>query len=118
MQSALMFFHRTAFKKETSALNPGVQSMLGMRKLWCDLAVAGIFFSSLLVVPGLSLHAANEPGESDTSQQVAEVCTGESLGTIVTWYKDPKFAAQLAREQNKLLYVIQVSGNFALEEFT
>ena len=44
--------------------------------------------------------------------------TGKNLGTTITWYKDTKDAAKLAREQDKLVFLIQVSGNFSKEEFT
>jgi len=40
------------------------------------------------------------------------------LGTTINWYQDKAEAARLAREQGKLLFVMQVSGNFAEEEFT
>ena len=56
--------------------------------------------------------------ESDSDQPATEVCTGEKLGTTIDWYDDPHVAARLAEEQGKLIYVIQVSGNFAREEFT
>ena len=42
----------------------------------------------------------------------------EKLGTTVDWVGEPNKAAPLAAEQNKLMFVIQVSGNFAREEFT
>jgi hypothetical protein len=38
--------------------------------------------------------------------------------TALTWYDSPSRAAEEARKQNKMLFVIQVSGNFAREEFT
>lgn len=47
-----------------------------------------------------------------------ETCSGERLSTAMTWYKDAKDAAKLARKQDKLVMLIQVSGNFAREEFT
>ena len=92
--------------------------MLGMQKPWRDLTSAAILFAGLLASPVISLLAASQPSEADASPAVARECTGAKLGTTVTWYKDTKIAAQLARDQGKLLYVIQVSGNFALEEFT
>lgn len=54
--------------------------------------------------------AAAEPGEPAD-------CQGKALGTSVTWYQNDD-AARMARGQQKLLFVIQVSGNFAREEFT
>jgi hypothetical protein len=92
--------------------------MLGVRKPWRDLTSAAILIAGLLASPVISLLVASEPSEADASPAVARECTGAKLGTTVTWYKDTRIAAQLARDQGKLLYVIQVSGNFALEEFT
>ncbi|HAY82384.1 MAG TPA: hypothetical protein DCY79_21460 [Planctomycetaceae bacterium] len=49
-----------------------------------------------------------------------EVCTAEKKthGTLIEWAGTPDQAAVLAKETGKLLFVIQVSGNFAREEFT
>ena len=40
------------------------------------------------------------------------------FGTTLSWAETPDAAAELAREQGKLVFLIQVSGNFAREEFT
>ena len=50
----------------------------------------------------------------------AAVCAAptKKLGTTIDWVGTPEKAAPLAAEQKKLLFVIQVSGNFAREEFT
>ena len=62
---------------------------------------------------------AFEPAvKADWNQPAAEVCTGEKLGTAITLYDKPQVAVRIAREQGKLVYVLQVSGNFAREEFT
>ena len=67
---------------------------------------------------GQALLAFGPPVDADLDQPVAEVCTGEKLGTTIAWYDDSQLAARLAREQGKLVFLIQVSGNFAREEFT
>ena len=43
---------------------------------------------------------------------------GPRYGTAFTWAESPKQARELAQQQNKLVFLIQVSGNFAKEEFT
>jgi hypothetical protein len=40
------------------------------------------------------------------------------LGTAVTWMPTPDAAARSAADQDKLVFMIQVSGNFARQEFT
>ncbi len=54
----------------------------------------------------------------------AKVCTPETcgaaptLGTALHWVSNANEAARLAKQQGKLVFLIQVSGNFAREEFT
>ena len=91
--------------------------MLGMRQRWCK-AISAVLFAGLLAAPGQALLAFGPPVDADGDQPVAEVCTGEKLGTTITWYDEPQVAARLAKEQGKLVFVIQISGNFAREEFT
>ena len=59
---------------------------------------------------------------ADTSATVADgaVCTAEQKthGTLIHWAETPAKAAALAKEEGKLIFLIQVSGNFAREEFT
>ncbi|HEV3343289.1 MAG TPA: hypothetical protein VG125_23155 [Pirellulales bacterium] len=40
------------------------------------------------------------------------------LGTAVTWMPTPDAAARAAAGEDKLVFMIQVSGNFARQEFT
>lgn len=55
---------------------------------------------------------------------LTQVCTPDTcgdlprLGTALHWVADTNAAAKLAKQQGKLVFVIQVSGNFAREEFT
>ena len=104
--------------------------MSRMRKRWRHLTRAGVLFAGLVATPTLLLEAAPpewtgevtanvaEEATGEAAGEAAEVCTGAKNGTTITWYKDGDEAARLAREQGKLLYVMQVSGNFAREEFT
>ena len=49
----------------------------------------------------------------------SETCApSRKFGTAIEWAEGVKQAAQLAKEQEKLVFLIQVSGNFALEGFT
>ena len=91
--------------------------MQGMRQRWRE-TVFTLLFAGLLTVSGQALRAFGPPVEADWNPPAAEVCTGEKLGTTITWYDEPQVAARLAKEQGKLVFVIQISGNFAREEFT
>ena len=66
-----------------------------------------------------------------SSQETAAVCkdgtcpAGDAprdnstrYGTVVDWQKDARTAAKLAGQQDKLVFLMQVSGNFARQEFT
>jgi hypothetical protein len=59
------------------------------------------------------------------SRQEPSVCTfgncmpaGQRLGTTIDWVADIQEASRQAEEEEKLVYLLQVSGNFAREEFT
>ncbi|HVA47843.1 MAG TPA: hypothetical protein VNH11_15855 [Pirellulales bacterium] len=41
-----------------------------------------------------------------------------TLGTAIHWMQSPDAASRLASEEGKLVFMIQVSGNFARQEFT
>ena len=101
----------------TTLYREGARSMLGMQQRWRE-TVSVAIFAGLLTAPGQALLAFGPPVDTDLDQPVAEVCTGEKLGTTIAWYDDSQLAARLAREQGKLVFLIQVSGNFAREEFT
>ena len=60
------------------------------------------------------------PPDSLPAADTVELATTElrTLGTSLEWAERPDRALQLAREQGKLVFLIQVSGNFAREEFT
>ena len=101
--------------------------MLGIRQRWCETICAALFVG-LLTAPGQALLAFGPPvyvyedseqtATEDSDQTATEVCTGEKLGTSIAWYDDSQLASRMAKEQGKLVFLIQVSGNFAREEFT
>ena len=85
--------------------------------VWRSLC-GGIVVSLICLPEGHFSHAQQSSRQSESDQEeVCLECSGERLGTAITWYRDSD-AAKLAREQDKLVFVIQVSGNFACEEFT
>ncbi len=65
----------------------------------------------------------NEAAKSNLQRQFTKPCDGtcnmpRTFGTVIQWQKAAKAAARLAKQQDKLVFLIQVSGNFAREEFT
>lgn len=91
--------------------------MLELRQRWRKTIFVALV-TGFLAAPGQPLWAFGPPGEAGWDQPPAGVCTGEKLGTAIAWYDDSRRAARLASEQGKLVFLIQVSGNFAREEFT
>ncbi len=75
-----------------------------MRRLL--IAVPGI-----LLVWGLGLALGDEPGRDR-----AETCG--SFGTQVEFFATPSLAAREARKEQKLVFVLHVSGNFEDPRFT
>jgi hypothetical protein len=62
------------------------------------------------------LADANDKPRDHTADTCA--ATDNKLGTSIEWIANVEDAARLAKEQDKLVFLIQVSGNFAREEFT
>jgi hypothetical protein len=69
------------------------------------------------------------PGEPKNEVCAQEGCAAPSgderpnrgdrkLGTAITWAESPDAAWRDARDEGKLVFLIQVSGNFARQEFT
>ena len=58
--------------------------------------------------------------DSSTSQAcTATTCgTDRTFGTAVDWMQNLETASTAAGQHHKLLFVLQVSGNFAIEQFT
>ena len=57
-------------------------------------------------------------GCSSTGDQLASAGGDRKLGTAVTWMESPDAASHAASDEGKLVFMIQVSGNFARQEFT
>jgi len=55
---------------------------------------------------------------SPAAEAVPSADVDSKLGTAVTWMPTPDAASRAASDQNKLVFMIQVSGNFARQEFT
>lgn len=90
-----------------------------MRRLWYT--AAGLCLTPLL---GLGLALGGELKESagkgpqPKPPAKAEGDTGGSCGTSVDFYDTPSEAARHARKEEKLVFVLHVSGNFEDPRFT
>lgn len=62
------------------------------------------------------------PVGGDDQAKAGNICAAISglptLGTAVHWVATPDEAGKLAEKEHKLVFLIQVSGNFARQEFT
>jgi hypothetical protein len=81
-----------------------------------------------------SAQPATRTTKLATSGSTSTVCTKEGcspadgedqageadrkLGTTITWMQSPDAASRAATDEGKLVFLIQVSGNFARQEFT
>jgi hypothetical protein len=81
-------------------------------------AAACISFVGATAAP--CAFAADAPAAKGKQVEPAPVCAGEAgrHGTQVDWLASPGEAAKRAKADGKLLLVMQISGNFAREEFT
>ncbi len=55
--------------------------------------------------------------DKDCKKQCGK-CGQEKFGTSITWKGTPTDAAVLAKKQEKLLFILHVSGNFEDAKFT
>jgi hypothetical protein len=77
-------------------------------------------------VPPLGVvdQPASPPDGGDEQAAAGATCSASAtsslptLGTAVHWMPSPDEAVKLAEKERKLVFLIQVSGNFAKEEFT
>ncbi len=67
--------------------------------------------------PSDDLIAADEEN-ADAMCVDGKCSTPRTLGTLVNWAPTAERAAEMASKDNKLVFLMQVSGNFAREEFT
>ena len=71
----------------------------------------------LLVVPWLiAFLGAGLFGSAAAGGQACD--NGDTYGTAVHWIRTAVEAKKLAREQDKLIFVVHLSGNFSRDEFT
>jgi hypothetical protein len=80
-----------------------------MRRL--TLWIAAGLLSALVLTSSLAA------GGQKKSTQGAEVCTGD-FGTSVHFMKTPSDAAKQAQKDEKLVFVLHVSGDFEDPDFT
>jgi hypothetical protein len=73
-------------------------------------AAAGLFLAPLLALAGPAKSPLLKPGKEDTG------CG--SFGTKVEFVESPSEAAKLAKKEEKLVFVLHVSGNFEDPRFT
>ena len=67
----------------------------------------------LLCLAALALGASTARADENCGK-----CGKESFGTSIAWEGDPSEAARKARDQEKLVFVLHVSGNFEDPKFT
>ncbi len=80
-------------------------------------AVAATRTSSVVAAEPSSAVCAKEGcSGADGDEQPKE--GDRKLGTAITWAESPDAAWRNARDEGKLVFLIQVSGNFARQEFT
>jgi hypothetical protein len=103
---------------------------------WPSIGVAlfgAAVVASPLFVPGTA-RAETRKTRSVTSANQSAICTtagcstgigtdepsvmDRKLGTAITWNPTPDAAWRAAKDDGKLVFMIQVSGNFARQEFT
>jgi len=88
------------------------------RLRWRDAAVATAMTFSVAFLATFATAAKPIDKNKAETPAIAEPTKCGVYNTALTWYDSPSRAAEEARKQNKMLFVIQVSGNFAREEFT
>lgn len=63
--------------------------------------------------------AANSPASPATAQEVGPAsCGGRTFGTSISWAETTDAALEQARREDKLVLVVQLSGNFTKTAFT
>lgn len=92
-----------------------------------------MLLGALLLLPALvaaapptgKLLAKNDPSGATCSSGACTTADGDQqpdpdrkLGTAINWMESPDAASRAAIDEGKLVFMIQVSGNFARQEFT
>lgn len=96
--------------------------------LWLAASIGAALFvlTPTVAATGTSKVAAAEPNSAVCAKEGCSGATGgeqpdrgdRKLGTAITWAESPDAAWREARDEGKLVFLIQVSGNFARQEFT
>ncbi len=76
--------------------------------------------ASIVSVPAKATAASQcDSGTCARPTGLSLATTGDhKYGTALTWVDTPRDAGKLAAEQNKLVFVIQISGDFTRDDFT
>lgn len=96
--------------------------------LWLAAAIGAPLFVSI-PAEAATRTSSIASAEPDSAVCAKEGCSGATggeqpkvgdrkLGTAITWAESPDAAWRQARDEGKLVFLIQVSGNFARQEFT
>lgn len=80
-------------------------------------ALFWLALATWLVAVGWANHQASAaPPNNDDQPAVRDA--DRRYGTAIEWAESLEEATRLAKEQGKLVFVLQVSGHFARDEFT
>ena len=76
--------------------------------------------ASIVSVPAKATTASDCKSGTCARPTVLSLATAgdHKYGTALTWGDTPRDAGKLAAAQNKLLFVIQISGDFTRDDFT
>ena len=98
-------------------MNTSMSAWKKIGGLWLAAAIGVPLFVS---IPAAAATGAFKVAGAEPDREVCtkEGCSDRKLGTEITWAESPDAAWREAREEGKLVFLIQVSGNFARQEFT
>lgn len=102
-------------------------------RAWKTIGILLMLTAAIPLLAPSTSWAVNRGTRTVTSTTQNAVCTKDgcstaggdqlsdgdrTLGTAITWMPSPDAAWRAAADQDKLVFMIQVSGNFARQEFT
>jgi hypothetical protein len=109
-------------------MNTSMRAWKKIGGLWLAAAIGAPLFVSMSAEAATrtSSVASAEPNSAVCAKDGCSEATGgeqpnhsdRKLGTAITWAESPDAAWRQARDEGKLVFLIQVSGNFARQEFT
>jgi hypothetical protein len=84
------------------------------------LAAVGLLSVSWAMVLACAENAAVEEvaAEEVPKPAMCQACEPGKHGTQISWAADREDAVKQAKERGKLVFLMQISGNFARQEFT